>query len=317
MKNIKIYVILFIGLTVTILSCQKKKNVNPKTPETPVKKVKVPGKFGLTQMQTGQRIRKQVMDGITYVPYEKSAANQRTTNMVNFDIGKLKASKSFYFILSNIGDTSLTNITIEANNPNVEVFPKSIDKLEPTGNTGIVPLLELGIIHGDRLNGVGFQSLLPMGDNTIELTLKGKTFGEKGEEMVELKAEVKLFTEVMDVEYYMDDQKLPYKNTHGGYMTYNAMRGETFKIKNTGNVDIKLRHYFVKGGYLDSLHPAFDTTLVLPVNQTYVFPRTTAKVDSRSYFNQVTLDGAGAVVDPAHLKLSTDGIIRFFFAYSY
>lgn len=315
MKNVKIYLILLIGLTVAILSCNKKENVepvntgNPKTPETPVKKVKTPGKFGLTQMQTSQRIRKQIIDGITYVPYEKSAANQRTTNTVNFDIGKLKASKSFYFILSNIGDTSLTNITIEANNPNVEVFPKSIDRLEPAGKTGIVPLLELGIVHGNRLNGVGFQSLLPMGDNTIELTIKGQTQGEKGEETVELKADIKLFAGVMDIELFqagtaIDLKKIDYSTTLGakesglGFIIGYKVNSNTIAIQNSGNVvlDVKVVFNATSGKKI--------------INHTLnVGEKKDIKMFSYAF---IVVDSGGFIADLARLQIGNGG--RAYFA---
>jgi len=309
-KNSKIYLTLLLGGLIAIISCNKKADeINPtapNTPETPATEVKKPGQFGLTQMATNQRISKQVINGITYIPSEaiqETDRNQRTTNNVSFDLGNLKASKSFYFILSNTGDTSLTNITIESNNENFEVFPKSIEKLAPAGQDGVVPLLELGIIHGNRLNGLGFQSLLAMGDNTVEVTIKGKTFGENGEEDVTLKAQVKLFAEVMDIEVYINDQIQPYRDAVGNYLNVGDLNeNQVFKIKNTGNVDINLQNQVFTQEQI--MIPSIDTSFVLPVGQTAEFPSMMQTLSTTYAVGRIFMDGNGAAVNPDHLVTS-------------
>ena len=316
MKNSKIYVTLLIGCLIAIISCNKKADeVNPSDPTIPEEKPKVkitkPGQFGLAQMTTNQRIHKQEINGITYVPSEtlqKTNRNQRTNNNVSFDLGNLKASKSFYFILSNSGDTSITNITIESNNANFEVFPKSIDKLEPAGQSNIVPLLELGVIHGNRLNGVGFQSLLPMGDNTVKVTIKGKTIGENGEEDVTLEADIKLFAEVMDVEFYLNDIKVDLTNISlisnvgagddsnglSGIRHYSAGKNDVLTFKNVGNVDVGVKYYNGLSNTKDSRSVSLLKGETLGLDITH----------------QVTifaLDGNGVIADVKKLQMGSNG----------
>ncbi|EAY28429.1 hypothetical protein [Microscilla marina] len=308
MQKVKIYLAVFVGLMTAVVACKKKDAVNPSTPVTPDPveevKVKTAGKFGLTQMHANQRVRKQVIDGVTYVPYE-TAKNQRTTEVANFDLGNLKASKSFYFILSNNGDRAITDVTIESNNPQFEIFPKSIDKLAGASEDGIVPLLELGVIHGNRLNGIGFQSLLPMGDNTVEVTIKGKTQGENGEEAVELKAQVKLFAQVMDVEFYVDGQKIDYvsKLTVVGYnagglgslFRYITPTDGKFEIKNVGNVKLNLEYKGTNSNTTDTQELAigqfFSITQTLHASPNYL----------------VSINANGTVINPKHVPMGNDG----------
>ncbi|OJJ21582.1 hypothetical protein BKI52_13655 [marine bacterium AO1-C] len=315
-KNSKIYLTLLFGCLIATISCSKKaEEIKPTALEVKVKK---PGQFGLAQMTTNQRIRKQIINGVTYIPSEtiqKPGKNQRTTNTVSFDLGNLKASKSFYFILSNTGDTSITDITIESNNANFEVFPKSIDKLAPAGESNIVPLLEIGVIHGNRLNGVGFQSLLAMGDNSVEITLKGKTFGENGQENVELKAQIKLFAEVMDIKVFkagneVDLTKPSFSSSFGGQESglgwvwgYNV-GNDPVSIENSGNVKIALE-----------INPS---ALNSDSNQYYTI-EVGEKLDlgeiSNKEFKLFVLDGNGTVTNFERLRTGSDG--KGYFVLSY
>ncbi|WP_299457311.1 hypothetical protein [uncultured Microscilla sp.] len=308
MQKVKIYFAVFIACLFTIVACKKKDDITPTTDLVTEPEVKTPGKFGLTQMHANKRVRKQVIDGVTYVPYQ-TPQNQRTSEVANFDLGNLKASKSFYFILSNTGDQAITDVTIESNNPQFEIFPKTIDKLAGASENGIVPLLELGVIHGNRLNGVGFQSLLPMGDNTVEVTIKGKTQGENGEEAVELKAQVKLFAQLMDVEFYVDGQKIDYNildyliGKSGVF--YPIKPGNTFKVKNIGNVDFMMEYETVQ-------EPLLNTQSKLAVGEEKEF----AFIFSQQNGNQITLkvklDAAGATTNPFHISVQPDGKAYFY-----
>jgi len=281
-----------------LANCHKKNEVNPEKNK--------PGAFDLNQLQGNKRIRKQVINGITYVPYYEVAKstnkNQRTTNTISFDLGKIKASKTFYFILSNTGDQPITNVTIESNDLQYEVFPKSIDNISPAKEGGIVPLLEVGIIHGDRLNGLGFQRLLPMGDNTLILNIKGKTRDTGGEIDVDLVAEASLFAEVMAVEFYIDDQKQPFRDDVGNYKHSYSPRSQIFKIKNTGNVDIKLQHHvFTKESLMV---PVIDEFSILQAGQTVEFPNGLQRLSTTFMLGRVFMDGNGAAVDPNQLVFS-------------
>ena len=295
------YLFLFVLCLSVLVSCKNKNGVDPEGSN--------PGTFDLTQLQGNKRIRKQVINGVTYVPYYAASANrnQRTTNTVSFDLGRIKASKAFYFILSNTGDQPITNVTIESNDPQYEVFPKSIDNITPAKEGGVVPLLEVGVIHGNRLNGVGFQGLLPMGDNTITLNIKGKTRDEGGEIDVDLVAEARLFAEVMDVEFYVDEEKHPYKDGLGNYASVYLKKGQVFKIKNTGNVEIRALFYN-KGGSVTQ----FLADTALPVGQTYEFQGTLPQV---RYHVHLDIDGNGVVVNPDHLYQRRDGIVQKTFFY--
>mgnify|MGYP001113571795 CR=1 FL=1 len=294
--KIKTFILFLLSLSL-LVSCKNKDGVDPEGGD--------PGAFGLTQLQGNKRIRKQVINGITYVPYDAASANrnQRTTNTVSFDLGRIKASKTFYFILSNTGDQPITNVTIESNDPQYEVFPKSIDNIAPAKEGGVVPLLEVGVIHGNRLNGLNFQGLLPMGGNMITLNIKGKTRDTGGEINVELIAEAKLFAEVMAVEFYIDEQKQRYRDDVGNYQEARYLtESQIFKIKNIGNVDIKLQHHVFTNESL--MVPVVDETSVLLVGQMAEFPSLRQTLSTTQTIGRVFMDGQGAAFNPNHLAPS-------------
>lgn len=96
-----------------------------------------------------------------------------------FDLGVLKGSKEFLFMVDNGGDEPIFDITLSSDKEAFEVSPKRIQVLPGKSGTGIVPLISVGIIHGKQLNGRASAPILPKGHNQATIKLVGKTLSKK------------------------------------------------------------------------------------------------------------------------------------------
>lgn len=127
------------------------------------------GSFSLVSLQDSSR------------SVRRDGANQRGTLPVDFDLGLLKASHEFFFILQNTGDNPISSISLEASDGYCQVTPSRISLLKPIGESPVIPLISVGIEHGVVLNGVGFTGVRTPGVNTFTITVKGITESTNGE----------------------------------------------------------------------------------------------------------------------------------------
>jgi hypothetical protein len=227
-----------------------------------------------------------------------------------FQLGDLKASREFYFLLSNGGDNAIFDVHLETDNPLFTFAPENISRLpgkDPSGDAAFIPLISLGIIHGRQLNGVGYAVLLPMDENSATLTIRGRTI-EDGD-TVDLKSEFDFSVNAkkMDIRLFENEQEIDLLSPTGtgmfgfnygglGTIRYYHLTSSKFTIQNTGNVDVDIR--IIESDNLGN----------------YLSPRDTALLQSQSVVIQssmihvvLSLNSDGTVTDDARIQLGNDG----------
>lgn len=111
-----------------------------------------------------------------------------------FDLGDLRGSKSYYFILSNIGSTSINNITLTTSDSSVVVTPSTIGVLYPNDSSSIMQTVKVTILHGTILeNGVGSKPLQPMGALEKYIHIQGTSAG-----LTSINVTLDMYSYVMD-----------------------------------------------------------------------------------------------------------------------
>lgn len=81
------------------------------------------------------------------VPNGRSLAT--VPHQVKFDLGDIKASREFLFLLSNSGDVPVFDISITTDHLQFRVSPQRIDTLRANGSTdNLLPLVSVGVEHG-------------------------------------------------------------------------------------------------------------------------------------------------------------------------
>lgn len=242
----------------------------------------------------------------------KSPSNGRTSSQnevtTDFDLGDLKASREFYFILGNSGENPITDITIETNDSRFIVSPHSISTLPGVNSNGtIIPLVSLSVVHGVQLNGVGFTDILEMGEHLIVLTIKGKTI--ENETPIDLVSEFtfKLNAKVMDIQLFDGNNEIDLTNpsvyvtgTNGagglGILPGYSVFSRVLTIKNAGNVDIRVLIKY-DGSQTETIHD-----MILTVNQSSDFVLPEPQV-----LHLVSLDSQGTIANFNRIQLGNDG----------
>ncbi len=158
---------------------------------------------------------------------------------VRFDLGTLKASKEFLFMIANGGDEAIFDVSLTTDKPAFEIFPGKIQLVPGRKGSAIIPLLTVGITHGVNLNGTGSALNLPKGENTATITMKGKTLSGKDTVAVEGKFVVVVDAKVIDAKILSGGvEVVPVRNT-SGYTSWTVEPAKTVKLVNTGNVTIQ------------------------------------------------------------------------------
>ncbi|MGL1886207.1 MAG: hypothetical protein OCD76_06805 [Reichenbachiella sp.] len=280
MKQIFIISTLFL----TLVSCDKYKDEEV----TPL----LPGSFGITLISETN-------------PNGKVNSNGRIsqTSETTFDLGPIKASSEFGFLLTNQGEELIFDITITSSNPSFAISPSSILELQPLNfvnldeesNQGFIPIVSLDITHGNRINGIGFIEPLPAGFNDAIISFEGKTLNDSDTINLSLDFEISVSALVMDVELKSNGAVVDLTSPSGlstttlgdlGWIrTYNV--GSNLEIENTGNVQIML----TIGSTLIKLNPSEIHTF----NSTGI----------------IQLDGDGTITNHERIQLGTDGVGYF------
>lgn len=294
-------------LTILVVECNR---TIPVSPNQTITLTPGPGAFGLGYMKG--------LSKSTANAAVKSGAN------VNFDLGSIKGSTAFYFLLYNIGSTPITDVTLSMADTQFEVYPSAMDTLIPGGDVGMLPVVKVSAIHGTALDGYGFRPLMPRGKNSGKLLVTGKTKTRNGADTsVALVADLTLNTLVMDIVLKCGQTTLSLVETLAGMgyifdnFVVSLMRGygsdisgDSVSIINTGNVPLALKiEYFSYSDVnaKDSFMFSLDTL------QKAVVPRTI--YDSKYKIETlpiVCLDGHNTVTDQDRLPLQANGKSYFF-----
>jgi len=203
-------------------------------------------------------------------------------------------SKSIYFILRNVGDFAITDITLTAVKLNkggtfepitvngIIVSPSAIAVLEKSGNTSVERVIEVDINHGNVIGLISQQYIQKADFKGATIRITGKTTNEKGVALdVSLDVDIETVIKVASFEVvYSQDNGVTYKKAEYGEQV--GGRGSTgflipdvrnepdvlldeayIKIHNTGTVPIKY-HFLEKwttlaaGDYSERLISNFD-----------------------------------------------------------
>jgi len=204
------------------------------------------------------------LDGLSKDNYLKK------TQSAYFDLGDLKASRDYYFILKNIGENPITDITLETDNEQFEISPQAIDTLNADTLESFLPIIRISAIHGIALNGVGSRDLLPMGINIANIDINGKTIDIDEEEiLVNTSSSLEVNALLMDIELVYNQTTLDLTHpplTSGGpqWAYLGLLNGFIYpwdavlQIQNTGNIEIIVTHY----DFWDSNWPVGAFTLL-------------------------------------------------------
>jgi hypothetical protein len=222
------------------------------------------GQFGLSWLK-----------GLAKVGGTADTGTVETGAQVNFDLGQIKGSTSYYFLLYNIGRRPITDVTLSTNDTNFLVYPSHIDTLLPGGDIGMLPVVRITALHGTAIDGVGYRSLLPMGDNTPSLTVSGTTGSPRGgDTSVVLQAGLKVKALVMAVDVWVGCNHLNLRNPStifggsvklGGFEIV-SMRGyagtdsKWLRVRNGGNVAVAVACFYTDFSFAPN-PPGYSDTL--------------------------------------------------------
>jgi hypothetical protein len=282
MKTLK-FLAQIILLIIAISSCNKDNNeVNERTP----------GYFILAELNNNE---------------SSSLKSTENISTSTFDFGDLKASKEFFFLLVNGGDEPIFEIALSTDNSQFNIRPSQVDQLsggtllDIAENTGLIPILTLGITHGTNLNGVGYDNLLPMGINTSILTISGKTIDNGDTINISNSYDILVNAQMMDVELYEGSSKINLTNPDsygsweqgglGWIRIYYVNDTCTISIKNIGNVDIDLYYGNRINQNNHMLISQSDSISINPVDLQTI----------------IILDSKGTITDNTRIQLGSDG----------
>ena len=264
------------------------------------------GAFGLSQMKgLGKR---QAVTGV------KDAGNAQ------FNLGKIKASTGFYFLLYNVGAQPITRIALNINNEAFSVFPATIDSLLPGGDVGMLPIVKISAYHGTPFDGVGNRPLLPKGDNQFSLSITGHSITAEGNDtIIELDAAMELEALVFDFELSADNGMERSGTGSGLFSNYPEMSNKeftgyrtvcsddrNFMLTNSGSEAVRVKVFVPDTSDGNEMTLSLDTIL----SATAALPLTlslSASKDSRNVGMSMVLYGNNTVSDPSKVPLNDDG----------
>ena len=160
-----------------------------------------------------------------------------------FNLGPLRASREFMFMLSNGGNKDIFDITLSGDNQTFEVFPQNIQRLAGKETGGVTQVVTVGVIHGVQLHSLPGQWLapnLPKGLNEATIAVKGKTL--HGRDTIEVTGDfiVSVDAQVADAKIVCGNQDVNPQNDQWGFFRYwYVYPDRTVRMVNTGNVRIQ------------------------------------------------------------------------------
>lgn len=306
MKN----TIIFFIFILLLYSCKKNR-------ENDIQK---PGIFALSRLEN-------------YNSTYKSANFQELINVkktssldqYSFDLGEIKTSKEFYFLLLNVGDLPIFDIQLSSDNPNFKISPTKISSLSSTNNISdldndqILPIITIGIEHGKRIDGNGYGDLLNMGINNSIITIVGKTIQDEDTLSISCSSSIVVDAKVMDIIFYVDNNEINLFNPSGSLTTsikglgtlpyyYVDYINKPIKITNSGNIPITIE---ILGNNIDTVNlaPSLSVDSLIVEGKYMVF--TIANTTSSGHHAIFKLNSQGTAVKNDKLRLLSDGNAYF------
>lgn len=245
--------------------CQK----NPSEPHLPATS---PGRFALTRLQ-----------GLTPTLARMTmvAPAPSGSQGVDFDLGDIRNTSSFFFILANAGGTPITAVTLTSSNAAFEIAPSSIDSLLPDTGLSFVPVIRLTAVHGTAPSGVGFANLLNPGLNATTVAISGTTKDSAGRAIaVSLNSHMNVNALVMDIRLFDGaaevDLTHPTNSCLGCAPSDEVVRifqlnSTPTTLRNSGNVPLDVTIWTSVNGYSFILLVP-PHTLAVGASETFTYP---------------------------------------------
>lgn len=230
------YLLILIVVVVSFLGCHRDEPANILQPAT-----KSSGRFSI-----------QYANGLA-----KIAVVQIADTSV-FDLGDLRGTKNYYFILENTGQTPITNISLTSNDTTIDVSPSSIIRLDPKGTSGVIPIIKVTINHGTVIeNGIGTKPLQAMGSLSKLLHIQGSS-----DSAVSLDVRLNLFSYLLNFDVLQHDSLVPQFGFFGQHINEYDLADSVYSIHNTGNIPLAFRR-------IKSLNRFRPDTIFIPVGLTF------------------------------------------------
>jgi len=234
------------------------------------------------------------------------------SSATSFDLGTIKASQNYYFLLSNAGDIPVTDVVITSTNGSFVVSPNKFDEISPQKNNYITPIIKVSVTHGVSLNGVGFtDSLIPMGNNECIINIKGKTKDQDGNPVnINVNVKLKLYSEIANLELLDGnntvDMAIPLQTTWFSTYLTKQYQCRVPSIVNSGNVDISVTNYKLVWGTVSFTEIEKFT---LKPNESKVLSYQVLYTDNGYYYKTINLkiDGSNTITNYNRLQLQSDG----------
>ncbi len=247
----KVY-LLFLMIGLLLVGCTKQDSiVNPiadsTTPTTPTNPVFKSGKFGVSYMR-----------GLSKV----TAVGDTTT----FNLGDLRGSKSFYFIIENVGGSNITSINIKSNDSSVVVTPSTINVLVPQGQSSILQTVKINILDGILTeNGVGSAPLQSMGDLIKSLDITGYT----NDSLITMHVNMNMTSYIMDADIFTQNDSTRITAVIPPAQTWYIPTADSLLFfKNTGNTKLGIRFKLMGMMFSTVLK---DTSFTMNPNEIFKF----------------------------------------------
>lgn len=249
-----------------------------------------------------------------------SNLNSIAYDSAEYSLDTIKSSRSFYFLISNSGQSDITDITMTTDNSNFIVSPSIIPLIPGTNSKNSITLnqvFSIDVLHGTMINGIGSMSFLNMGNNYCNLNIQGETFNGNSIVTVKLIAKIKIYAEVMAISLYQGRYEYDLNN-HDSWLfgggTFNIKEMCMFHyftinppvtLKNIGNVNIDLTLISSDENYpiiqTATIHPLDTLNLNLPFKES----------ETRMVGGLIRLDSKGTIFDVNKLSKGRDGAAYF------
>lgn len=251
------------------------------------------------------------LEGMGRLVNHQSLSKASDGDTVDFDLGPIKASKNFYFILKNTGGTAITDISINSNNSDFTVSPAQIGILQPDSISSIVPILSIGAMHGTALDGIGFIEIMEAGINSTLISIAGITSNDTSDAIqVGITANMLVEALVVDIRVFNQGGEIDLANPR--YLEEGIFDGvnvplpqyscaDSFSVINTSNVAITVSEWAglsYQMGYLREHILAIGDTLR---------GRMETDLGSGYYQHFLQFSAEGTIVNPERLRIATNG----------
>jgi hypothetical protein len=301
------------------VGCSKESPVQTQPTEKNLSSTQGPGGFGISYMKGLAKLRK--------------TSKVQSGENVNFNLGSIKGSTAFYFLLYNVGKSLITNVTLTVSDSSFSVYPAAMDTLATGTDIGMLPVVKVNAIHGTSFDGVGYRSIMKQGANSAVVRIQGTTKTSHGvDTVVALSVGLNLQALVMDFKFYGPggdvNFEIPKMSLMGRFLYDSAIsvampatwvgyypenfkfvlnsgsrgcynndiRDTAMKIRNTGNVPLGITQF---------------PTGSAPTVQATVSPGDSLVIAKAA--GRYIVDGNHTVANPQRMSLHTDG--KFYFQF--